>query len=90
MGSVPVTLKNTLRSLRAKYRYSQEDAAARFGVSVPTLRAWEVDSSNLTYREMLKAQDIYNTPIDYIFFGSELAFSELLEKAKEEARRGEG
>ncbi len=75
---VPIHLKNTLRSLRVKYRYTQEKAASLLGVSVPTLRDWEFDSTSIPYDIIKKLEQVYGTVDDYIFFGNEVAFSELL------------
>lgn len=53
------------------------------GVTEPTLRRWEKDSSDLTMQQIWKISKIYSIPQDYIFFGSNNAFSEKLDKHKE-------
>ncbi|RNC29780.1 MAG: HTH-type transcriptional regulator ImmR [Candidatus Dichloromethanomonas elyunquensis] len=75
---VPIYLKNTLRSLRIKFNYTQEKAASLLDISVPTLRNWERDSSNVPYHMIERFEKIYGTSQDYIFFGDEVAFSELI------------
>jgi transcriptional regulator with XRE-family HTH domain len=78
-------MKNTLRSLRIKHGYSQKTAAKLLNISDTTLRNWERDSSGVTYAEIKRIEDTYNIPSDYIFFGKELAFSELLKKKNKTA-----
>ena len=80
MKEVSVYLKNTLRSLRIKFGYTQGEAAKLIGVSTPTLRAWEQNSGGVPYEKILKIEETYNTPQDYIFFGNEVSFSELIRK----------
>nr|WP_092074992.1 helix-turn-helix transcriptional regulator [Dendrosporobacter quercicolus]NSL49627.1 helix-turn-helix transcriptional regulator [Dendrosporobacter quercicolus DSM 1736]SDN25505.1 DNA-binding transcriptional regulator, XRE-family HTH domain [Dendrosporobacter quercicolus] len=78
MNEIPLTLRNTLRSLRVKFNYTQEEAAVLLGVSTPTLRAWESDSGKMPFEKIIVIEKIYKTPKDYIFFGKESTFSELL------------
>jgi len=80
VNEVSIHLKNTLRSLRVKFGYTQGEAALLLGVSVPTLRAWECNSGGVPYRKILKIEEVYNTSQDYIFFGNEVSFSELIRK----------
>ena len=79
---VPVYLKHTLRDLRVRMGLPQSDAAKMMGVTEPTLRRWEKDSSDLTMQQIWKISRIYSIPQDYIFFGSDNAFSEKLNKKK--------
>lgn len=80
---VPVYLKHTLRDLRVRKGLPQSDAAKMMGVTEPTLRRWEKDSSDLTMQQIWKISKIYSIPQDYIFFGSNNAFSEKLDEQKE-------
>jgi DNA-binding XRE family transcriptional regulator len=80
LSDVPIVLKDTLRSLRVKFAYTQEQAAELIGVSVPTLRGWEQDSSNISYQNIKKIEQVYGRSQNYIFFGSEVSFSELVRK----------
>lgn len=80
MGDIPLILKNTLRSLRVKFGYTQEEAAKLIGVSAPTLRCWEQNSEKVPYQTIKKIEKVYNTPQDYIFFGDEDSFSELIKR----------
>lgn len=80
MSDIPVNMKNTIRSLRVKFGYTQEEASKLLKVSEPTLRAWEFDSSGIPYNKILDIAETYNTPVSYIFFGKESTFSELIKK----------
>lgn len=77
---IPNNLKFTLRSLRVRIGMKQEEAAGFLGISVMTLRALERDSSKIDYSMILKIEQIYNIPQDYIFFGNNTAFSVILKK----------
>ena len=90
MNDVSIYLKNTLRSLRVKFGYTQEEAAHLLGVSVPTLRAWEVNSGGVSYRKILKIEEVYNISQDYIFFGNDISFSEHLRKSALKRRESRG
>lgn len=70
--------RDTLRSLRVKFGYTQEEAAKLLEVSPMTLRSWEKNSENLPYSKIKKIEEVYSTKQDHIFFGSESAFSEIL------------
>lgn len=73
---VPMKVKHTIVDLRVRAGLSQAQAASKFGISEPTLRKWENDSSVLQYKDMLRVAEMYNIPLDYIFFGPNNAFSE--------------
>lgn len=81
---VPVYLKHTLRDLRVRKGLPQSDAAKMMGVTGPTLRKWEKDSSGLTMQQIWKISRIYSIPQEYIFFGSSKDFVEKLNEKKEE------
>lgn len=78
MSDIPIGFINTLRSLRVKFGYTQEEAAELIGVSVRTLRSWEQDSTTIPYMVVKKIESVYRTSQDYIFFGNEVSFSEQL------------
>lgn len=73
---VPNEVKHTIRDLRIRANMSQADAAKALGISEPTLRKWETDSSMLTFNNMQRIAELYGIPLDYIFFGPDNAFSE--------------
>ena len=81
---IPNNLKFTLRSLRVRVGMKQEQAAELLGISVMTLRALERDSSKIDYSMILKIEEIYHIPQDYIFFGNNTAFSVILKNGKEQ------
>lgn len=73
---VPQFAKHTIKDLRVRANMSQTTAAKRLGISEPTLRKWEDDSSRIAFKDMQRIADLYNIPLDYIFFGSNNTFSE--------------
>ncbi len=81
---VPVYLKHTIRDLRVRKGLSQSDAAKMMGVTEPTLRRWEKDSSNLKMQQIWKISKMYSIPQEYIFFGSNNDFIKMLDEHKEE------
>jgi len=81
---VAVYLKHTIRDLRVRKGISQSDAAKMMGVTDPTLRRWEKDSSNLKMQQIWKISKMYSIPQEYIFFGSNDDFIKMLDEHKEE------
>lgn len=75
---VPEYAKHTIKDLRVRANMSQSMAAKRLGVSEPTLRKWEDNSSLLSYKDMQRIAELYRIPLDYIFFGDNNTFSEKL------------
>lgn len=73
---IPMYAKHTIKDLRARAGMSQASAAKKLGVSEPTLRKWEDNSSVIPYKDMQRIADIYHIPLDYIFFGDNNPFSE--------------
>lgn len=74
---IPFEIKHSVLDLRVRAGLSQAQAAAKLGISEPTLRKWENDSSVLSYKDMLRISKLYGVPLDYIFFGPNNAFSEI-------------
>ncbi|MEV2910514.1 helix-turn-helix transcriptional regulator [Paenibacillus larvae] len=75
--------KETLRSLRIKFRYTQKEAAEIIGVSKTTLKNWEVNSSRIPYDKVKRIEEVYGVNQNSIFFGSEVAFSELIRRRRD-------
>lgn len=73
---IPTEVKHTIKDLRVRAGLSQSEASRRLGVTEPTLRKWENDSSVLSFRQMKEIAGLYHIPLDYIFFGDDNAFSE--------------
>lgn len=67
---VPIFLQHSLVDLRTRMGLSQEEAAHKLGISRTTLRNWEKDSAKVSYENILKIEEIYKIPQDYIFFGT--------------------
>lgn len=82
--TVSIELKYTLKSLRARMSMSQKEAAERLGVSDKTLQSWEKDSSDLSLKQIEKIESVYCVPKDYIFFGTDHAFSEKISRFSRE------
>ncbi|GAC42765.1 helix-turn-helix transcriptional regulator [Paenibacillus popilliae] len=80
MSTIPDWMKDTLRSLRIKFGYSQSEAALLLGISKKTLQLWEKNSGVVSFSKMEVIEEVYNTPRDYIFFGDESAFSEIMKR----------
>ncbi|WP_191620562.1 helix-turn-helix domain-containing protein [Lactobacillus jensenii] len=62
MANQDIGVQHTLKDLRVRLNLSQE-LAAKGSVSVPTLRSWENDSSNLTLAQMKRLADFYKIPL---------------------------
>ncbi|UTF48240.1 helix-turn-helix transcriptional regulator [Limosilactobacillus fermentum] len=73
---IPTEVKHTIKDLRVRAGLSQSEVSKRLGVTEPTLRKWENDSSVLSFRQMKEIAGFYRIPLDYIFFGPDNAFSE--------------
>lgn len=68
---VPVFLQHSLLDLRTRLGLSQKEAANRLGISRQTIRAWERDSTKISYENIVKLTEVYKIPQDYIFFGTD-------------------
>lgn len=64
---VPVFLQHSLLDLRTRLGLSQKEAANRLGISSQTIRAWERDSTKISYENIVKLTEVYKIPQDYIF-----------------------
>lgn len=71
---VPTEAKHTIKDLRVRAGLSQSEAATKLGVTPPTLRKWENDSSVLSYRQMNEIADLYHISLEYIAFGDDEVF----------------
>ncbi|MBC1524469.1 helix-turn-helix transcriptional regulator [Listeria booriae] len=67
-----------IRSLRVRMNLTQDTAAKKLGVAVPTLRKWEDDTSDMPIHFMIKIAEMYKYPIDYIFFGKHINLIDIL------------
>jgi transcriptional regulator with XRE-family HTH domain len=64
--------KITLEAARRNADLTLKEAADRIGVSVATLHKWENDSSSVKISQSKKIEEVYQYPIEYIFFGNKL------------------
>lgn len=73
----------TLASLRNRVRMTQVEVANEIGVTKETIIRWERDSSNMPVKYMYIFSDLYKYPMNGIFFGDSIAFSDSLKKSEE-------
>ena len=74
-NEVPFYLIQTLHSLRLKYGMNSPELAEKIGVSTTTYEAWEEDSSNISFTQILKLEEVFQMPSKYIFFGKDITLS---------------
>ena len=67
-------MKITLRAARVNRGLTQTEAASKFGIRRDTLHNYETDSSNVPRKFVVKVEEVYGIPVDYIFFGKESDF----------------
>jgi transcriptional regulator with XRE-family HTH domain len=67
-------MKITLRAARVNRGLTQTEAASKFGIHRDTLYRYEADSSNAPRKFVMKVEEVYGIPVDYIFFGKESDF----------------
>jgi len=84
-NTIPIDRLDTLRTLRIKNDLTQQEAAKLLGISESTLRALEKDSSNISYKMIKKIEEVYGVKQEFIFFGKESTFSELIRNSKNTA-----
>ena len=73
---IPTEVKHTIKDLRVRAGLSQYEAATKLGVTPPTLRKWEKDSSVLSLRQMKEITKFYHIPLEYVVFGDDEVFKE--------------
>lgn len=71
---ISTKVKHTIKDLRVRAGLSQSEAATKLGVTPPTLRKWENDSSVLSLRQMKEIANFYHIPLEYIAFGDDEVF----------------
>ena len=57
---------NRIRELRARNKLTQDELAARMGLSAPSIAKWELGKSNPTAENLKRLADIFGCSIDYI------------------------
>lgn len=62
----------TLKAARVNAGLTIMQACKKLGISHSTLVKWEKHPGDITVNQQSKIQEVYNFPIDYIFFGEEL------------------
>ena len=69
METIIPEAKHTIKDLRVRAGLSQYEASAKLGITPPTLRKWESDSSVLSLRKLEAIANLYQIPIEYIYIG---------------------
>lgn len=64
-----IEIKHTIKDLRVRAGLSQYEASSKLGITPPTLRKWERDSSILSLRKLEAIANLYQIPIEYIYIG---------------------
>lgn len=72
----------TLAALRVRAGYSQKEAAEKLEISSATLCRWEEDSSQVKYYQLQKIADLYQYPVDGIYFGKAEIISEQIKSTE--------
>ena len=65
----PLKLKISLRAARINANLTLIEAAKKLGVNKSTLLSWEKHSGNVTAINQARLSNLYNIPVDNIFFG---------------------
>ncbi|MCI8631038.1 MAG: helix-turn-helix domain-containing protein [Firmicutes bacterium] len=73
--------KSTLKELRAKMDWTQEETAKKLGISLQTYNAWEQDFGNVKISSAEAIAKLFNVKLDNIFFSNKVEnYSRKLEK----------
>ncbi len=73
--------KSTLKELRAKMDWTQEETAKKLGISLQTYNAWEQDFGNVKISSAEAIAKLFNVKLDNIFFDNKVEnYSRKLEK----------
>lgn len=73
--------KSTLKELRAKMDWTQEETAKKLGIYLQTYNAWEQDFGNVKISSAEAIAKLFNVKLDNIFFGNKIEnYSRKLEK----------
>lgn len=70
----------TLAALRKRMNLKQSDVAQKLGISRETVMKWERDSTDMPIKYMFVFSELYKYPMNGIFFGDSIAFSDNLKK----------
>lgn len=67
-------LQISLAAARVNAEMTQEQVAEKMNVDRSTVRRWEKGDKIPGYDESKKLSQLYNMPLDYIFFGKRTRF----------------
>lgn len=77
---MPLEQMMTLKALRVRSGLTQEQVSDLIGVARITIMKWEKDAGDMPIKYMSKFAEIYNYPLDSIFFGNSVTLSEKIQK----------
>jgi len=58
-------LLNQIKQIRIKARLTQIEFASKIGISVYTVRKWELNNNNPSLRNIAKIEKVFNCELDY-------------------------
>ena len=61
-------MQYTLKELRARKNWTQQEAAERLGISTQTYNSWESDFGKVKVRAASSVANLYGVKIDQILF----------------------
>lgn len=64
--------KFSLKELRARKGWTQQETAKRLGISTQTYNAWEKDISNVSVSKVLAVAKVFGVSIDEIFLSNNM------------------
>lgn len=79
---MPLEQMMSLKALRVRSDLTQEQVANMLNLNRNTIIKWEKDASNMPIKYMSQFSEIYNYPLDSIFFGNSIAFSNKLKRER--------
>lgn len=62
-------MQYTLKELRARKNWTQQEAAEKLGISTQTYNSWESDFGKVKIRAAAKVASLYGVKLDQIAFG---------------------
>lgn len=65
-------MRYSMKELRAKNNWSQQETADKLGVSVQTYNAWEADFGCVKIKKANEIAELFKVTLDDIFFTYEL------------------
>ncbi len=67
-------MQYTLKELRARKNWSQEETAKKIGISTQTYNSWESDFGKVKARNAIKVANLFGVKMDDIFFEPKIEY----------------